>query len=535
MKPSIIGLALMGVILTHPAMAQVSPTWQQETEKLQGLGDAACNDDAAFTQLKQMATDGDPVANFFVYRAMSQDKCRQFTSNVRDWNGYLRVAVKASYPDALFHEGKNYLFGYGLEKNRKLAQFYLIKATALGHAEASAELALAYGKGDALPYDRWYALRYLEQAVASGLNDSATQNLIQAFKPEIVAEAQDVAAAARENPVRIQSKRLDFLAQFQPRHRLAQEIASSGAGPAAAGFAQAPVTVAKTNDGNGDGTQPVAVSSDKPAPGTAKFVALAVSHADAVYGFGYEFESREAAETRALEECRSRQGRECDVKVVVRGPGCAAYRYNPGQSVYGWAYSTDRRAAENRAADECSKRNGNKSCQADAWACNERGRDPVEVAVLLEKALPPVQQAISGGCSFSIFMSCFGYPGGGGDKGDRATIFFDSENRRTDMMTCSETHKYERFTYELNKQRWFDYNSESAKQKLAEPAFKSKLDRVREAFVSTAAKQYPACVAPRMLWFNFHQIPTSKIETLAKNEASDRETLFLELDIDPEL
>ncbi len=494
MKPSIIGLALMGVILTHPAMAQVSPTWQQETEKLQGLGDAACNDDAAFTQLKQMATDGDPVANFFVYRAMSQDKCRQFTSNVRDWNGYLRVAVKASYPDALFHEGKNYLFGYGLEKNRKLAQFYLIKATALGHAEASAELALAYGKGDALPYDRWYALRYLEQAVASGLNDSATQNLIQAFKPEIVAEAQDVAAAARENPVRIQSKRLDFLAQFQPRHRLAQEIASSGAGPAAAGFAPAPVTVAKTNDGNGDGTQPVAVSSDKRAPGTAKFVALAVSHADAVYGFGYEFESQGAAETRALEECRSRQGRECDVKVVVRGPGCAAYRYNPGQSVYGWAYSTDRRAAENRAADECSKRNGNKSCQADAWACNERGRDPVEVAVLLEKEMPPVEPASGGSCFVMLTHGCDNFANATHDGKRFAAITVSSfPDWKVSFPKCGSDDDHDSVGWNWTKNSWTTYTTDRGIPETIKTQMKSILGKYRSAVQS----QFPNCGKPK--------------------------------------
>jgi hypothetical protein len=91
---------------------------------------------------------------------------------------------------------------------------------------------------------------------------------------------------------------------------------------------------------------------------------------------------------------------------ILRGGGCIAYRYKPGQSVYGWGVSRQRSPAQNRAADECSKRNANQECDAHAWACNSTTK--AKLVVELEKDMSPVLRAAADGvaCNFIVHTNC---------------------------------------------------------------------------------------------------------------------------------
>lgn len=495
MKISFVASILFSLLFTQTVAAQVSSQWRQETERLQQLGDAACNDAKALERLKTLAGADDAVASFFVYRAMSRTDCANHTTEVKEWNRHLKAAAKAKYPDAVRHVGRNYLHGYGSEKNKKLGQVYLITATALGSPEAAAEMAHAYGSGELLPYDRWYALKYLEQAVASGLDESATDDVLRAIKPEIAEAARQTVARAKADPAAIQAKRLDFLAQFRPRYKLAADVASSGAGREAAGYAPAATAVEPTSEPPTATAETTAAQSPAAAGSgaeTPKYVALAVSHADAAYGFGTQFDSQEAAESRALEECRKRRGRECDVKVVVRGPGCAAYRYNAGQSVYGWGYSKDKGAAEARAAEECRKRNGNQACQADAWACNERSAETV--AVVLEKEMPAAQPPTGGVCLVMLAHGCDNFTNAthNGKRFGGITVraFPDF---RVSFPNCGSSDNHDSVGWNWTKNSWTEHSTDQGVPDTIKQQMKAVLSKYRAAVQS----KFPNCGKPR--------------------------------------
>jgi hypothetical protein len=86
------------------------------------------------------------------------------------------------------------------------------------------------------------------------------------------------------------------------------------------------------------------------------------------YGFSYNHPSMGAAEQRALSEC----GSGCSV-VLRFSSGCAAYAADQsrGSSVYGWSQAGSGGAAQSGAMNECRSRGG-RSCQVRAWGCNGR-------------------------------------------------------------------------------------------------------------------------------------------------------------------
>ena len=86
------------------------------------------------------------------------------------------------------------------------------------------------------------------------------------------------------------------------------------------------------------------------------------------YGFSYNHPSMAAAEQRARSEC----GSGCDV-VLRFSAGCAAYAADQarGSTAYGWGTAGSGGAAQNTALNECRSRGG-RSCQVRAWGCNSR-------------------------------------------------------------------------------------------------------------------------------------------------------------------
>ncbi|HYD58550.1 MAG TPA: DUF4189 domain-containing protein [Burkholderiales bacterium] len=86
------------------------------------------------------------------------------------------------------------------------------------------------------------------------------------------------------------------------------------------------------------------------------------------YGFSYNHPSMGAAEQRALGEC----GSGCNV-VLRFSSGCAAYAADQsrGSSIYGWYQANSGGSAQNGAMNECRSRGG-RACQVRAWGCNSR-------------------------------------------------------------------------------------------------------------------------------------------------------------------
>ena len=86
------------------------------------------------------------------------------------------------------------------------------------------------------------------------------------------------------------------------------------------------------------------------------------------YGFAYNHPSMGAAEQRALSEC----GRGCGV-VLRFSSGCAAYAADQsrGSSIYGWYQASSGNAAQSGAMNVCRSRGG-RSCQVRVWGCNSR-------------------------------------------------------------------------------------------------------------------------------------------------------------------
>lgn len=86
------------------------------------------------------------------------------------------------------------------------------------------------------------------------------------------------------------------------------------------------------------------------------------------YGFSYNHPTMGAAEQRALSECGS------GCQVVLRfSSGCAAYAADQsrGSSVYGWYQAGSGGSAQSGALNECRSRGG-RACQVRVWGCNGR-------------------------------------------------------------------------------------------------------------------------------------------------------------------
>lgn len=89
------------------------------------------------------------------------------------------------------------------------------------------------------------------------------------------------------------------------------------------------------------------------------------------YGWAVDYERREDADARALQECR-RDGSSCQIVLRFRG-GCGAYAIDPAKDStrFGWGTAVDRSSAESRAREEVRKRGGT-STIIRVWGCNSR-------------------------------------------------------------------------------------------------------------------------------------------------------------------
>ena len=94
------------------------------------------------------------------------------------------------------------------------------------------------------------------------------------------------------------------------------------------------------------------------------FGALAFSTSSGAAGRSYDYDSRDEAEERALQEC----GRGCEVVLWFKD-ACGALAVGEGNG-YGTGWASSRSEAEGLAIDYCRKNTG--GCEIAQWACTSR-------------------------------------------------------------------------------------------------------------------------------------------------------------------
>ncbi|WP_407493379.1 DUF4189 domain-containing protein [Pseudooceanicola sp. MF1-13] len=335
-------------ILPIEAVSQPLPEpWQSRRVAANALGDKACaGDQAAIQEVRDLIRQGDPIQmnNTGWFRA----NCDAFKSMTKEEVGaYQQKAALAGYPIAVSNYGSRLIKGDdGVAQDQTLGITMMENALDAGYAEAGGFLARHFSDGKYLPRDPDRAQRYLERAEEIGLNPATVQQ-----RREVIAEAREV---------------------------VAQQPASDTAGAAAA-----------------------PASSSEPA----QYAALAVSTSDGGMGFAHDYPTEDGARDRALNECKSRGGADCAVKMVGLGKGCMAHHSAGGSATaYGWAIGPTTAMVETRAAEECRKRNDGAACGNTAWVCNDRTEAPLEV--LYAAPMPSLTTGPAIQCRFYLGFQC---------------------------------------------------------------------------------------------------------------------------------
>jgi serine/threonine-protein kinase len=92
--------------------------------------------------------------------------------------------------------------------------------------------------------------------------------------------------------------------------------------------------------------------------------AIAFSQASGAVGYSYDFDSRDDAEERALQEC----GPRCEVVIWFKN-ACAALAVGDDKG-YGTGWAADRDRAEEIAMMKCEENSDD--CSVKQWACTTR-------------------------------------------------------------------------------------------------------------------------------------------------------------------
>jgi len=338
------------------ADAKMSAEWEEKRANYKDIGKASCNDAKSFNKLKAQADNGDEMAAYWVYYTMASENCKLYSRDFKATHKYRLQTLNSGYPVAYRFVGKDYLYGYGgLRANAQKGLGLLKKSLELGHEHSAAELAYVYGGGRGTARDPELAMKYYKIAVEAGINEDTLKVVKKYFSNDLKKAATKI-----ERTV-------------------------------AAGISEQS-TNASTNNASS--------ASDE----SEQFAALAVSMGDGGFGFAHDYPNAKSARERALTECRSRGGADCDIKMIGRGKGCMAYHSAGGSATaHGWAIGPTRNASETRAAQECRKRNGKAQCGNTSWVCNDRTKSKLEV--VLNKPLPPTTTATSQ-CLVLANLSC---------------------------------------------------------------------------------------------------------------------------------
>ncbi len=113
---------------------------------------------------------------------------------------------------------------------------------------------------------------------------------------------------------------------------------------------------------------PIALFSSQAVRAADMFGAISYSASDGADGYSHNYNSQAEAEARALAECRSYGGTDCQVLVWFRN-GCGAMATSPS-GAYGSGSGTTTGLAESAALDTCRKSGA--GCKIKRWVCTDR-------------------------------------------------------------------------------------------------------------------------------------------------------------------
>ncbi|KKD39025.1 DUF4189 domain-containing protein [Limnoraphis robusta] len=91
--------------------------------------------------------------------------------------------------------------------------------------------------------------------------------------------------------------------------------------------------------------------------------AIAITPDGKMWGYSFDYPTREQAEKRALQECGQSS---CKIQVWFKNACGAVAKDQNGK--LGWAWADTRQQAEAAAVAAC----GNGSCRTETWACTTR-------------------------------------------------------------------------------------------------------------------------------------------------------------------
>lgn len=125
----------------------------------------------------------------------------------------------------------------------------------------------------------------------------------------------------------------------------------------------------ESSDSSACGTQfQICVQNCIGGEGSAdNFGAIAFSSSTEIFGFSHDFGAREAAESRAVSECRKAGGAEDCESVVWFNQTCGALA-SDGDGTYGADWAATRKEAESKANANCQKYTG-KPCTVRKSLC----------------------------------------------------------------------------------------------------------------------------------------------------------------------
>lgn len=356
-------LAIAALAFAFPVVAQEAGSWEKDRQVYNALSDKACvGDGDALRELMQGAYErqSPPAQNALRWVYMTK-RCTFAKDDQSVANALLKSASDVGYPIAQSNLGLAYIHGmHGLEKNVEEGWELLELAIDNGYPRAAVHLANELISGKNLRRDLEYSSTLLKIAEDSGVDG------------EIVAMARGRLYEATPNATRADLE------------KAAAAYARAGSGDAAKA-ALAAVNSRLADLGNAATAEKAAPTPPPTSTQTASgeplpFAALSISTGDAAFGWSYDQPDQAAAEARAQEECRARNGADCGIKLVFEGRGCGAYDYGEGGSPHGWGTSRDKAEATQRAARECSSRNGDAACTGGkVWVCNTRSESEYKV------------------------------------------------------------------------------------------------------------------------------------------------------------
>lgn len=431
------------------ADAKMSAEWEAKRANYKDIGKASCNDAKSFNKLKAQADKGDDMAAYWVYYTMASKKCKLYSKDLKATHKYRIQTLNSGYPVGYRFVGKDYLYGYGgLRADPQKGLRLLKKSLELGHKHSAGELAYAYGGGRGISRNPELAMKYYKIAVEAGIKKDTLKIVRKYF-------SNDLKKAAAKIEQTIATGQSQKLTKSETK------------------------TAARSSD---EGKQ---------------FAALAVSIGDGGFGFAHDYPDAKSAASRALNECKSKGGSNCDIKMVGQGKGCMAYHSAGGSATaHGWAIGASKNAVETRAAQECRKRNGNAQCGNTSWVCNDRTKNKLEI--VLNKPLPAIKTA-KNQCLVLTSLRCKAFVPGK----SRSTHITGASRQMYSIESCGGEGR-QALGWSFEKNQW----SHAGKKKNStwggfsskeEAHFKS----VLMDFKNKAVSKFPACTKPEFVVIRF--------------------------------